>query len=211
MQYPPEAPLGLILAGGKARRMGGGDKPLRPLRDGTLLSAAIRSLAPQCKALVINAPAFDERWTVFGLPVVPDTLAGLRGPLAGVLAGLDHLHALSGSRAWLLTVPGDTPFPPADLVRRLAMAARAADVPIARAASGDRVHPAVALWSLAMREQLEAALRWRGLAKVRAFQDEVGVVDVVWSQEPWDPFFNVNTPDDLAMAEHLASLMTPSG
>ena len=196
-------PVGLVLAGGLARRMDGRDKTLMRLDPGTtLLDALLDRLAPQCDHFAISANGDPARFASASLPVLADLPGPSRGPLAGVLAGLDYLFGrmLEG---WLLTVPGDTPFVPANLVARLCAAARASGSPVARATCGERRHSLVALWSGALREPLRHALLERDLRKVTAFQAEAGVVDVPWAGVPYDPFINVNTPEDLEVARAI--------
>ena len=200
MRSAVSLPLGVILAGGLARRMGGGDKPLRLVAGRPILAHVIARLVPQCAGLVINANGDPTRFAVFDLPVIADDVAGSAGPLAGVLAGLDHA-AGAGAEA-IVTAAGDTPFIPHDLVARLAAARGGAA--IAYAASGGRTHPVVALWPVALRATLRAALVEEGLRKVGLFLDRVGAVAVEWPIDPVDPFFNANSPDDLTAAEAMA-------
>ncbi len=187
-------PLGLILAGGQARRLGGGDKTLLPLGGRPLLGHVIERLVPQCAELLLNANSDPARFAGFGLAVVPDPVAGRPGPLAGVLAGL----ARAAGRH-LLTVPGDAPFLPADLAQRLA----AAGGQVAVAASGGRIHWATALWDPALAAPLERALVDEGIRKVEDFARRFDLAVVDFEAEGRDPFFNVNRPEDLAAAEAL--------
>lgn len=198
-----DAPVGLILAGGLARRLGGVDKALLRLGTGTVLDGLLGRIAPQCAAVLISANGDPHRFAAAGCPVIADRPGPPLGPLAGVLAGLEWLGE-QGRTCPLLTVPGDTPFVPLDLVRRLSGAASAAACPIARVRSEGRLHPLVALWWSALREPLRAALHGRDLRKVSAFQAEVGAIEVDWPLEAEDPFFNINTPDELAAARRRA-------
>ena len=196
-------PCGLVLAGGLARRMDGRDKALMRLDpETTLLDVLLGRLAPQCCALSISANGDATRFASAALPVLGDLPGPSRGPLAGVLAGLDDLSS-AVPEGWLLTVPGDTPFVPEDLVARLHAATRKSGRPVARATCTGRLHSLVALWSGALREPLRHALMDRDLRKVTAFQAEVGVVDVPWAGAPHDPFYNVNTPEDLEVARAI--------
>ena len=197
----PERPLGVILAGGLARRMGGRDKGLVALGGRPMLARVVASLAPQCAGLVLNANGDAARFAGFGLPVVPDTVAGFAGPLAGVLAGMEWALSARPAVADIFTFPADTPFPPADLIERLLEARRAAGATIAVAASGGRRHHVVALWPVALAPALRRALAEEGLRKVETFADRFSVSVAEWPAAPDDPFFNVNTPDDLAAAE----------
>ncbi|MEF3366086.1 molybdenum cofactor guanylyltransferase MobA [Methylocystis sp. 9N] len=193
---------GVILAGGLARRMGGGDKPLADLSGRPILAHVIDRLSPQCAGLALNANGDPARFAGFGLPVVADSVEGFAGPLAGVLAGMDD--AASVGAAWLISAPGDTPFLPGDLVPRLAAARNAAGVEIAVASSGGRTHHAVALWPTALRNALRRALTLEGERKVSSFIARYSSVIVDWPVEPNDPFFNVNRPEDLERAKAMA-------
>ncbi|ADH88997.1 molybdopterin-guanine dinucleotide biosynthesis protein A [Ancylobacter novellus DSM 506] len=194
-----DKPVGLILAGGLSRRMGGGDKALRALGGEAILARIVRRIGPQVSMLLLNANGPAERFGV-ELPVVPDSLPDTPGPLAGILAGLDHVAAAFPGARYLLTVPADCPFLPADLATRLGEAAERAGA--AYAASGGRTHPVVGLWPVAARDELRRLLA-DGERRVDRWTERVGAVAVEWPAEPFDPFFNVNTPDDLAEAERL--------
>jgi len=203
---PPDPSLcGVLLAGGLARRMGGGDKPLVTLVGLPLIAHAIARLAPQCAQLAINANGDPARFAVFGLPVVADSVAGFAGPLAGVLAGMDYVAAHWPQAQWLLSAPADTPFPPADLVMRLRAASESANASIAVAASGGRTHHAIALWDIALRDDLRAALTRDEERKVSAFISRHTHVEVEWPVTPYDPFFNVNRPEDVPHAAAIVA------
>lgn len=194
--------LGVILAGGQATRMGGGDKCLLELGGETLLARILRRLGPQVDGMVLNANGDPDRFAAYGLAVVPDSVAEFPGPLAGVLAGLDAA-AVRGAEA-IVTVAGDTPFFPADLAARLRQAASAEGAPIALAATpdpkrGTARHPTFGLWPVALREDLRRALA-EGTRKVVAWTDPHGCATAMFDADPEDPFFNVNTPEDLAHA-----------
>jgi len=191
------AVAGVILAGGLARRMGGGDKPLLVLRGEPILAHVITRLAPQCAALVLNANGDPARFAPFGLSVAADSVAGFAGPLAGVLAGMDFAAANWPALDHVLSAPGDTPFLPADLVERLASARAQAGADIAVATSGGRTHHAVALWPVALREDLRHALVIEDVRAVSAYIARRSSVAVSWDDAAGDPFFNVNRPEDL--------------
>lgn len=188
--------LGCVLAGGLARRMGGGDKTLLALHGRPLLSHVLARISPQCAALALNTNGDPARFAAFGLPVWPDPLPGQPGPLAGVLAALE-----ASPLPFVLTVPGDTPFLPPDLVARLHAAAMGAR--IAQAESGGRVHPVVALWPRTLAPALRDALA-AGARAVHRFAAAQGAVAVPWPATPQDPFRNINTREDLARAEASA-------
>jgi len=193
-------PPGLILAGGLSRRMGGGDKTLKELAGETILARIARRIGPQVSTLLLNANDPTGRFGL-DLPMVPDNLPDTPGPLAGLLAGLEHVAAHVPGATHLLTVPADCPFLPADLALRLAAAAGADGS--ACAASGGRVHGVVGLWPVAAREDLRRLLVEESVRRVDGWLARAGTATVDWPAEPYDPFFNVNTPDDLAEAERI--------
>lgn len=200
------ATAGVILAGGRSRRMGGGDKSLRPLAGVPMLGHVARRLAPQVGILAISANGDLTRFDAFALPVLPDAATegsigstGGIGPLAGILAGLDWAAAQPGCR-WLVTSAADTPFLPTDLVIRLHEARVAAGAEVALARSDGRSHPVVGLWPVALAVDLRAALA-AGTRKAAAWAQRHRLAATDWPGGPADPFFNVNTPGDLAEAE----------
>ncbi len=195
------APLGVILAGGQARRMGGGDKGLLVLDGMTLLDRVIDRLGPQVERLVLNANGDPDRFAEYGLPVVADTLADYPGPLAGVLAGMEY--AADHGFEHIVTAAADTPFFPHDLAERLDRAAYKAQTPMALAATHEEGrlvrHPTFGLWPVSLRADLRAALQG-GLRKVVLWTDKHGAASTAFDD---GAFFNVNTPDDLAHAFDL--------
>lgn len=193
-------PPGVILAGGRATRMGGGDKGLRDLHGRPLMAHVIDRLAPQCAALAINANGDPARWSGFGLPVLADDVPDYPGPLAGVLAGLDWAAA-RGAQA-VVTAAADTPFLPRDLVARLAAAGGFALAATADDSGRLRVHPTFGLWPVRLRHDLRAALV-AGQRRVAGWALDQGAVQVAFDTLPFDPFFNINTAEDLAAAEAL--------
>jgi molybdopterin-guanine dinucleotide biosynthesis protein A len=201
--------LGLVLAGGLARRMGGGDKARLTIGGVTILDRVLATLSAQCTGIIINANGDPARFADTGLEVVPDNVPGFAGPLAGILAGLDWLAAQNNGVEWVLSVPGDCPFLPEDLVERLHQARRkmGAGVPLACARSGEWRHPVVGLWPLALRENLRKALVDEDLRKIEVWTARHGIAIADWPDKPVDPFFNVNTPDDAARAEQAAAQM----
>ncbi len=193
-----KGPLGVILAGGRATRMGGGDKGLLPLGKSTILDHVIERLSPQVSGLALNANGDPDRFAAFGLPVLPDSLSDFPGPLAGVLAGLDWA-AEAGAEA-IVTAAADTPFFPADLVPVLLRAAEEQARPIALARTENGRHPTFGLWPVALREDLRAALE-QGVRKVVLWTDRHGTAMADFPSLPFDPFFNVNAPEDLTEAQ----------
>jgi molybdopterin-guanine dinucleotide biosynthesis protein A len=172
MSAHPET-LGVILAGGLARRMGGGDKGLSVIEGRTILERLADGMRPQCAGLILNANGDSGRFGALALPVVPDSVPDFAGPLAGVLAGLDWAAEQRPGLAWVATVAGDTPFLPPDFVARLHTARRDAEAQLASAASGGRTHPVNGLWPVALREDLREALA-RGERKVGRWIAEHG-------------------------------------
>ena len=197
--------LGLILAGGLARRMGGGDKPLTKIGGQTILARVIERMQPQCTRLILNANGDPMRFAQTGLAVIADDLPDFAGPLAGILAGLDWAAANAPDVAEIASVPGDCPFLPRDLVARLHQARAEAGLPLACARSGQWRHPVVGLWPVALRADLRRALTQEGLRKIELWTARHGVALASWPAEPVDPFFNVNTPEDAASAERIAA------
>ena len=203
MSNPPT--LGLVLAGGLARRMGGGDKARIRVGGTTILARVLTCLKPQCERIIINANGDPARFVDTGLPAVADSVPDFAGPLAGILAGLDWAAAHAPEIDWLLSVPGDCPFLPKNLLQRLHQARLAAGTPLACARSGEWRHPVVALWSVALREDLRRALIEEDLHKIEIWTGRHGIAIADWPAEPVDPFFNVNTPEDAARAEALSA------
>ncbi|MEZ5827093.1 MAG: molybdenum cofactor guanylyltransferase MobA [Hyphomicrobiales bacterium] len=204
----PDGVVGVLLAGGKSSRMGGGDKCLRMIGGRAILARVIDRLRPQVSDIAINANEDPDRFAAFGLPVVADSIAGYAGPLAGVHAGLEWVTANRPGVEHVVTVATDTPFFPEDLVARL------------RAASDDRsalriaksevgMHYVIGLWPVALADVLKASLE-RGDRRVGAWVKEHKAVEVNFPPghvggRMIDPFFNINAPEDLAMAEALLS------
>lgn len=185
--------------------MGGGDKGMLRLGGAMLLDHVLARLGPQCGELAINANGDPARFSPFGLPVLADTLPGFPGPLAGVLAGLDWA-AENGAEA-IVTAAADTPFLPRDLVTRLEDTAAQKKVPIALATSPDetgapRRHPTFGLWPVGLREDLRAELSG-GLRKIVLWAERHGYATALFEAPRFDPFFNVNTPEDMAHAEAI--------
>jgi len=197
--------LAVVLAGGLARRMGGGDKPLRDLGGRPLLAHVLERLAPQVSAVILNANGDSARFAAWGLPVVADGLPDHPGPLAGILAALDWAAAMQPDLPFVASAPGDSPFIPRDLVVRLHAAREDAGVPLACARSGGQTHPPIGLWPVALRHDLRAALLG-GERKIDRWTARHGVAHADWPIAPYDPFFNANAPEDLAEAERLLPL-----
>jgi molybdopterin-guanine dinucleotide biosynthesis protein A len=206
MLDPYPSTCGVLLAGGLARRMGGGDKPLRTIGGKPILDHVIDRLAPQCENLFINANGDPNRFAGYAIPVVADTVSDFAGPLAGVLAGLDWLAVHKLDVPWLVSVAADTPFIPHDLVASLHAARMRENMPLACAASGGWTHPVIGLWTVSLRDDLRQALQ-DGERKIDRWTARHGVAHAQWPIEPHDPFFNANAPEDLVEAERLYAQM----
>jgi molybdopterin-guanine dinucleotide biosynthesis protein A len=193
--------VGVLLAGGQARRMGGGDKSLRPLGGRTILEHVIARARPQVAALVLNANGDPARFARFGLPVAADVIEGFAGPLAGVLTGMDWARANRPDCGWIATIATDTPFFPHDLVPGMRRAAKGAD--LACASSRGRTHPVFGLWPVRLADELRRAMVEEEIRKVDIWTARYRLVEVDFPAEPFDPFFNANRPEDLAEAERL--------
>jgi molybdopterin-guanine dinucleotide biosynthesis protein A len=197
------AVVGVLLAGGQARRMGGGDKNLRPLGGRPILARVIARTAPQVRALVLNANGDPQRFAAFGLPVAADLIAGFAGPLAGVLTGMAWARTHRPDCPWIATIATDTPFFPLDLVARLLAAVEVENAELACAASGGRAHPVFGLWPVGLEDQLRAAMEGEDIRKVDVWTARYRLAMVEFPTAPVDPFFNTNRPEDLAEAERL--------
>lgn len=194
------ATIGLILAGGRAQRMGGADKALLDLGRRPLLAHIQGRLEPQCTRLLLNANGPAERFAGFGLPVLSDDLPDYPGPLAGILAGLDWIAAHAPDIIWMVSVAADTPFIPPDYVARLHAGRSAAGTMLACAASGGQTHPVNGLWRVDLRHDLRHALTVADIRKIGRWTARHGCCAVTWDLSPADPFFNINSPADLAEA-----------
>ena len=195
--------LGLVLAGGRGTRMGGVEKGLIPLGGKPLVAHVLARLAPQLDQVAINANRALDDYRAFGCPVLPDTVPDFAGPLAGILAGLEWAER-EGAAA-IVSAAADTPFLPRDLRIGLELASVAAETDLALAASPDgsgrvRRHPTFGLWPVRLRADLAAALG-RGMRKIVAWTDSHGAATAVFDHDGDDPFFNINTPEDLLLAE----------
>lgn len=200
------ATLGVILAGGLARRMGGGDKPLRMIAGRTILDHVIERFRPQCETLVLNANGDPARFARWPLPVCADSVEGFAGPLAGILAALDWAAQHHPEIEWVASVAADCPFLPRDLVSRMQHARIAAHADLCVATSGNQTHPVIGIWSVALRENLRHALVVEDERKIDRWTARHALASAAWSVEPVDPFFNANRPEDIAEAERLFAL-----
>ena len=204
---------GVLLAGGQSRRMGGGDKGLLELAGRPMLGHVICRLGAQVGAMVINANGDPQRFAAFGLPVVPDTVAGFVGPLAGVLAGMRWSALNAPDARWIVTAAGDAPLLPGDLVARLMAAVEDRPGSIALAQSHGELHPVIGLWPVALADDLEEQLRG-GVRKVLHWTDRHGTVPVPFPPArvcgiDIDPFFNANTPQELDQLRAMLAKCAP--
>jgi molybdopterin-guanine dinucleotide biosynthesis protein A len=206
IEQPPPT-IGVILAGGLARRMGGGDKPMRRIRGITILEHVVRRMSDQCDGIILNANGDPSRFGSFGLSVVEDNVKGNPGPLAGILAALDWTAANRPDSEWVVSVAGDCPFLPRDLVRRLHGARTMEQTELAVASAGGQIHPVIGLWRVALRHKLRHALVEEEIRKIDRWTGRYRMATVTWSMEPVDPFYNANTLEDLREAERLAGLL----
>lgn len=201
---------GVLLAGGLARRMGGGDKCLRPLAGETLLARVIARAAPQVGPLILNANGDSARFAPYDLPVVADVVEGHAGPLAGILTALDWAAENAPHHPLVASFATDAPFLPRDLVQTMVEARDMAGADLACAASGGRAHPVFGLWPVELRADLRAALVQQGERRIDRWTASHRLVEVAFPCAPVDPFFNANREDDLAEAERLIAQHGPS-
>lgn len=199
---PHEPTAGILLAGGRATRMGGGDKGFKELGGTTILDRVITVLRPQCDALIVNANGDPARFAPYALPVVADDIEGFAGPLAGILAGLDFIAEHLPEITFAISAATDTPFLPSDLVDRLHQVRIAEKADLANATSGDAIHHVIGLWPVAIRAELRQALV-DDIRAVQRFTARYKVAHADWPVAPYDPFFNANAPEDLAEAERI--------
>jgi len=195
--------VGLLLAGGQSRRMGGGDKALRVIGGVSLLERVIERMRPQVETLVLNANGDPARFAGFGLPVVPDSVPDYAGPLAGLLAGLDWTAEHRPDCPYIVSVATDAPFLPGDLVSRLVRGMEKSGADLACAASGGQPHPVIGLWPVRLREDLRRAVVVETVRKVDVWTARHRFATVPFPSDPIDPFFNANRPEDLTTAAAL--------
>jgi molybdopterin-guanine dinucleotide biosynthesis protein A len=210
---PNEPIIGVLLAGGQSRRMGGGDKCLKALAGRSLLKRIMERLAPQVGEMILNANGDPARFSQFDLPVTADPVEGYAGPLAGVLAGIHWTQANRPEAKWIITAATDTPFFPKDLVACLRSSAGDTYPAIVLASYKSRPQPVFGLWPTALADDLEEALR-SGIRKVLDWTDRHSTTFVDFPSASGaggeiDPFFNANRPEDMAEAERLVAAGSP--
>lgn len=192
---------GVLLAGGLAKRMGGGDKCLLPLGGKTLLQRTIERAQPQVDTLLLSANGNHLRFARSRLPVVADAFPNFPGPLAGVHAALTWMREHRPDQQWLASFACDTPFFPLDMTARLFAAVDGTQAPLAIASSNHRVHAVFALWNISLLPEIEEHLRQGSHPRLREWTKIQGAIEVAFDSAGYDPFFNVNTPQDLYAAE----------
>jgi molybdenum cofactor guanylyltransferase len=195
--------IGLILAGGRARRMGGVEKAFIPLNGRALIEHVAERVAPQVTELLVNMSE-NLRPLSLRYEILPDLIGGFLGPLAGILSGLEWMKENRPDARWLATFPCDTPFLPGDCVARLIERAESMGALVACAASKERRHNVCAVWSAKITETAHSVLNERGLRKMDDFLAILPYTEEDFEGDPIDPFFNVNTPGDLKTAEEIA-------
>lgn len=195
--------VGLILAGGLAKRMGGGDKCLLPLAGKTLLQRAIDRTKPQVQALILNANGNALRFARTRLPIVPDKLEGNLGPLAGIHAGLDWVKRNTHFE-WMLCIASDSPFLPVELAQTLLDTAQTTGKHLVIAESQLRLQPVFSLWHISLLDEVSAQLQSGVTPKLQEWVMAQGAEKVSFASTTYDPFFNINTPQDLYTAETTA-------
>tara|TARA_E500000318_G_scaffold72998_4_gene67652 strand:- start:3656 stop:4285 length:630 start_codon:yes stop_codon:yes gene_type:complete len=195
--------VGVLLAGGQSRRMGGGDKSLKCLGGRPILEHVLERVRGQVGRLVLNANGDPERFAQYGLPVAEDVVEGQPGPLAGVLTGMTWAQRNAPNARWILTVATDAPFVPTDLVARLGEAIERDNADLGCASSGGRHHPVIGLWPVAFADALKSAIETDGIRKVDRWTAGHRLAVIDYPDQPVDPFFNVNRPEDMKEAEIL--------
>lgn len=195
--------VGVLLAGGQARRMGGVEKHLLSLQGRPLLAHAIERARPQVTSLLLNAADDPDRLSGFCLPVACDVIKGYAGPLAGILTGMEWTLKNAPQCRWIATFATDTPFFPTDLVRRLWTAVEKEESDLARATSAGWPQPVFGLWPVALAQDLRRTLTEEGVHKIAAWTARYRTADVPFPTKPIDPFFNINQPQDLTRLEAL--------
>jgi molybdopterin-guanine dinucleotide biosynthesis protein A len=202
--------IGVILAGGLARRMGGGDKCFLPLLGRPILNWVAERAAPQTTYIIINANGDASRFDDYAFPVVADPVEGFQGPLAGILAAMDWGASQHPDIKWIVSFPGDAPFVPPGLVQRYLDAVEAEGADLATAHSAGRSHPVCGLWSTSLAGDLRHALIEEKIRKIDLWTARHCLAEVAFETDPYDPFFNINETDDLKRAEDIARLVTAS-
>ena len=196
--------VGVLLAGGASRRFGGGDKCLRLLGQKTLLQRVADRANPQVGRLILNASGDADRFKDYDLEVVSDCIEGSFGPLVGILSGMEWARAHEPKAQWVASFATDAPFIPQDLIDQLLNAARQRQAKIVVARSNHRPQPVFPLWQVDLADDLRKAIVEEGMRKVMAWVERYDFVFVDFESDLTDPFFNINTEEDLTEAETFA-------
>lgn len=196
-------PVGVLLAGGQSRRMGGGDKCLKMLGGASLLERAIARARSQVSELILNANGDSLRFKEYDLPVVPDVLSGFYGPLAGILTGMEWAKAHVPEARWIVTFATDAPFFPINMASVMMTALQNKEAQIACAESGGKAHPVFGVWPVNLASDLRTALVDEGLRKIDKWTSRYQLASVKFSKEGIDPFLNLNQPEDFTKARKL--------
>lgn len=200
--------VGVLLAGGQSRRMGGGEKFMRPLGGRPILERVVERVRPQVPDLILNTGGDPERFASYGLPVVADVIEGFAGPLAGILTGLEWTAANVPEAPWVASFATDAPFLPEDLVERLMAAIAAEDADVACATSNGRIHPVFGVWPVRLKDALQRAMVDEEMRTINRWTDRYKVAHVDFACDPLDPFFNINRAENIAEAEILLARIT---
>ena len=197
-----EQTVGVLLAGGLSRRMGGGDKPLKELGGRPILDQVIERALPQVDTLILNANGDHERFKSYGLTIVRDVIDGYAGPLAGILTGMEWARDHKPDARWLVSFACDAPFFPKDMTSRLIVDVQKADADMACAKSNERSHPVFAIWPINLLDELRKAMVEEEIRKIDFWTSRYNTLQIEFSNiNDIDPFFNINRPEDLTEAE----------
>ncbi len=193
--------LGVILAGGQSRRFGGGDKFIKELNGEALVDRVVERVRPQTEQMIISSNSETPHLTKFGLPIVADTIHGFAGPLAGILTGMEWTRQHYPDIEWIVSFPSDAPFVPLDCVSKMLEQAQMDNAEIVCASSAGRTHPVCALWRIDLADNLRQAMEEEEMRKIDLWTARHRLSALEFSDQPFDPFFNINRPEDLEQAE----------
>ena len=195
--------IGVILAGGQSRRFGGGDKFLKKLNGNLIIDHVINRLQSQTDELIINSNSSANLFREQGLAVVPDTIKGFAGPLAGILTGMEWVLQNRSNCEWIATFPSDAPFIPLNCVKEMQTCAKAEKSDIVCTSSGQRTHPVCGLWNVKLAPILRKGMINEGIRKIDLWTSRHQLSIIKFPDHPYDPFFNINRRDDLEQAEKI--------
>ena len=198
-----ESVVGILLAGGKSSRMGGGDKCLKKLGDKTILEHVISRSLPQVEALILNVNSQCGKYSSYGLPIVSDVVSGYCGPLAGILTGMEWVKKNFPNCRWLASFPTDAPFFPKNLVKKLFLAVEQKKASLSYAYSGGRNHPVFGLWPVELEQDLRQSIIEEKVRKIEFWTSKLVTSRAEFTSEPFDPFFNINNPEQFKKAKRM--------